>query len=78
MRTADTPSQTIATTTGPSSLSATAKCIASSFRRRPAPVPLTGHLAEVLFHVIPVGFHVILARCDPGGRKTGRIRPQSR
>ncbi len=37
----DTPSQTIATTTGPSSLSATAKCIASSFRECRRPRSLT-------------------------------------
>ena len=37
----DTPSQTIATTTGPSSLSATAKCIASSLRECRWPRSLT-------------------------------------
>ncbi len=37
----DTPSQTIATATGPASVSATAKCIASSFRECRRPRSLT-------------------------------------
>ena len=37
----DTPSQTIATTTGPALVSATAKCIASSFRECRSPRSLT-------------------------------------